>query len=301
MHEADDGAGRRSRATVGATDVQHAIDARTRRSSRTYERLQEEIQRGTIHIDLDGVAVGQVNALSVVQLGDERFGHPSRVTAAARVGRGELVDIEREVELGGPIHSKGVLILAGFLARRFGRSPLALHASLVFEQTYGGVEGDSASLAECCALLSAIGGVPIRQDLAITGSIDQHGSVQAIGGVNEKIEGFFDACDARGLTGRQGVIVPAANVKHLMLASRVREAARAGRFRVFAVATVDEAIGLLTGLTAGTPGPDGSYRAGTVFGRVQRALADLAEAAGRFALQASGGVSAPAGPLTPDR
>ena len=205
----------------------------------------------TIHVELEGAAVGQVNALSIMQLGEERFGHPSRVTAAVRVGRGELVDIEREVDLGGPIHSKGVLILAGFLGGRFGGSPLALHASLVFEQSYGAVEGDSASLAELAALLSAIGGFPLRQDLAVTGSVDQRGLVQAIGGVNEKIEGFFDTCAMRGLTGTQGVIIPAANVRHLMVATPVRRAVRSGRFRVHAVATVDAALELLSGLPAG--------------------------------------------------
>jgi predicted ATP-dependent protease len=283
IREADHRAGLRARKIVARTDVEHAIDARRRRSSRLYERLQEEIRRATIHIDVDGAAVGQVNALSVVQLGDERFGHPSRVTATVRVGRGEVVDIEREVELGGPLHSKGVLILSGFLGGRFGRSPLALHASLVFEQSYGGVEGDSASLAELCAFLSAIGKVPVRQDLAITGSVDQHGTAQAIGGVNEKIEGFFDACAARGLTGEQGVVIPATNVPHLMLASRVRRAARAGRFHVYPVATVDEALEVLTALPAGTADEDGTYPADTVNGKVQSALAGLAEIAGKFA------------------
>ena len=296
MHEADHRAGADGRATVGPTDVQHAIDARIRRSSRLYERLQEQIRSSTIRIDVAGVAPGQINALSVVQLGDERFGHPSRVTATVRVGRGELVDIEREVELGGPIHSKGVLILAGFLARRFGKSPLALHASLVFEQSYGTVEGDSASLAELCALLSAIGGIPIRQDLAVTGSIDQHGSVQAIGGVNEKTEGFFDACAARGLAAGQGVIIPAANVKHLMLASRVRAAARTGLFGVYAVTTVDEALALLTGLPAGTPDADGTYPADSAYGRVQAALLAFAEVAERFGRQTSGDAATVVGP-----
>ena len=284
MREADHRAGIKGRTTVARTDVEHAIDARRRRSSRLYERLQEEIRRATIHIDVAGAAVGQVNALSVVQLGDERFGHPSRVTATVRVGRGEVVDIEREVELGGPLHSKGVLILSGFLGGRFGRSPLTLHASLVFEQSYGGVEGDSASLAELCALMSAIGGVPIRQDLAVTGSVDQRGTVQAIGGVNEKIEGFFDACAARGLTGDQGVVIPATNTPHLMLAARVRRAARSGRFQVYAVTTVDEALSVLTTLPAGTPDGAGAFLPETVNGRVQTALAGFAEVAGRFAL-----------------
>ncbi|HSL33367.1 MAG TPA: AAA family ATPase [Candidatus Limnocylindrales bacterium] len=287
MREADHRARRLGRATVARTDVEHAIEARTRRSSRIYERLQAEIQRSTIRVDLEGSAIGQVNALSVIQLGEERFGHPSRVTATARLGRGEVVDIEREVELGGPIHSKGVLILSGFLGGRFGLAPLTLHASLVFEQSYGGVEGDSASLAELCALLSAIGGVPIRQDLAITGSVDQRGFAQAIGGVNEKIEGFFDACQKRGLTGTQGVIIPAANVRHLMLAAHVRRAVRARRFRIFSVSTVDEAMELLSGLPAGTPGTTGAFPVDTVNGRVQAGLATFAEVASRFDIAGS--------------
>ncbi len=281
MREADNYAGRRGRMTVARTDVEHAIEHRIRRSSRVYERLQEEIQRSIIHIEVDGVAVGQINALSVMQLGEERFGHPSRVTATVRVGRGEVVDIEREVELGGPIHSKGVLILTGFLGGRFGHAPLTLRASLVFEQSYGGVEGDSASLAELCALLSAIGGVPIRQDLAITGSVDQRGLVQAIGGVNEKIEGFFDACVGRGLSGSNGVIIPSTNLRHLMLAARVRRAVRSGRFAVYAVSTVDEALELLTGMPSGAADDAGRYPDDSVNGRVQAALERLAKVAER--------------------
>jgi predicted ATP-dependent protease len=294
IREADQRAGTRNRTTVARTDVEHAIDARRRRSSRLYERLQEEIRRETIHVDVSGTAVGQVNALSVVQLGDEQFGHPSRVTATVRIGRGEVVDIEREVELGGPLHSKGVLILSGFLGGRFGRSPLALHASLVFEQSYGGVEGDSASLAELCALLSAIGGLPIRQGLAMTGSVDQRGTVQAIGGVNDKIEGFFDACAARGLSGDQGVVIPFTNVPHLMLGARVRRAARAGRFHVYPVATVDEALEVLTGTAAGTPDEAGGYPPDTANGRVQAALTEFAAIAARHAAMGTVG-SAPGG------
>jgi predicted ATP-dependent protease len=293
VREADLRAAKRGRSVVARTDVEHAIDARGRRAGRLSERVQEEIRRATIHVELAGTAVGQVNALSVIQLGEERFGHPSRVTASVRIGRGEVVDIEREVELGGPIHSKGVLILSGFLGGRFGHSPLTLHASLVFEQSYGGVEGDSASLAELCALMSAIAGLPIRQDLAVTGSVDQRGLVQAIGGVNEKIEGFFDSAAGRGLSGSQGVIVPAANVRHLMLATRVRRAARAGRFRVYPVSTVDEALELFCGLPAGEPDENGTYPPDTVNGRVQAALASLAEIAGRFGLAGTNGSGAP--------
>jgi predicted ATP-dependent protease len=283
LREADQVATRRGRSTIGRGDIQRAVDARRRRASRLSERVQEEIARAGIRIETTGEVVGQVNALTVFDLGGERFGHPSRVTASARAGRGEVVDIEREVELGGPIHSKGVLILAGFLGARFGPTPLTLRGSLVFEQSYGMVEGDSASLAELCALLSAIGGVGIRQSLAVTGSVDQRGNVQAIGGVNEKIEGFFEACAARGLTGAEGVIIPTANVRHLMLSARVRRAIQTGRFSLYAVPSVDEAVELLTGLPAGAPGADGEYPSGTVNGAVRSALAQYVEAAKRVA------------------
>jgi predicted ATP-dependent protease len=229
-------------------------------------------------IDTAGAKVGQVNALSVFELGDFAFGEPTRVTATTRLGDGHVIDIQREVRLGGAIHSKGVLILAAFLAARFSLNrPHALAASLVFEQTYGTVEGDSASLAELCALLSSLGEAPIRQWLAVTGSINQLGEVQAIGAVNEKIEGFYDVCAARGLTGEQGVIIPASNVEHLMLRDDVIEACRAGRFRVYAVRTVDEAIELLTGMPAGAPDGTTALPPDTVNGRVARRLRELAE------------------------
>ena len=284
VREADHWAGDAGKDRLTADDVQHAIDARLRRAGRLQERVQEAIRRGTILIDTDGARVGQVNGLSVTQLGELAFGMPTRITARVRLGRGDVVDIEREVELGGPIHSKGVLILAGFLGGRFAAErPLTLHASLVFEQSYSGVEGDSASLAELCALLSSLSGLPIRQDLAITGSVNQHGAVQPIGGVNEKIEGFFDVCAARGLTGRQGVVIPAANRKNLMLRRDVVEAAQAGRFHVYAVETVDEEIALLTGCPAGEPGEDGTYPADTVNGLVEARLVELAELAREYA------------------
>jgi lon-related putative ATP-dependent protease len=251
VREADDVAGRAGRATITREDVAAAIAAAHRRASRIQERALGELERGTVLVATAGELVGVANGLSVVTLGEASFGRPTRITASIRLGDGDIVDIEREVSLGGPIHSKGVLILAGFLGDRFGRTrPLSLHASLVFEQSYGGVEGDSASLAEACALLSAIGDVPIRQALATTGSMNQRGEVQPIGGVNEKIEGFFDTCAARGLDGTQGVVIPATNVPHLMLRDDVIAAARDGRFAVYAVTTVDEAIELLTGLPA---------------------------------------------------
>lgn len=228
--------------------------------------------------------MGQVNGLSVVGLGHFAFGQPSRITARVRLGKGEVVDIEREVELGGPIHSKGVLILAGFLGARYSADrPLSLSASLVFEQSYGGVEGDSASLAELCALLSALAEVPIKQSLAVTGSVNQHGQVQPIGGVNEKVEGFFDVCKVRGLTGEQGVIIPATNVRHLMLRQDVVEAVEAGRFHVYPVQTVDQATEILTGIPAGERDEEGEFPKGSINQRVEARLIELAERQRAFA------------------
>jgi lon-related putative ATP-dependent protease len=289
LREASQLAGEAGREVVERTDVQAAVEGRIRRADRVRQRLLEETRRGTILIATAGTAVGQVNGLSVVQLGQFAFGRPSRITARVRMGKGEVVDIEREVELGGPIHSKGVLILAGFLGARYAADrPFTLSASLVFEQSYSGVEGDSASSAELYALLSALSGLPIRQSLAVTGSVNQLGEIQAIGGVNEKIEGFFDLCQARGLTGDQGVLVPASNVKHLMLRSDVVEAAGAGRFHVYPVETVDQGVELLTGMAAGERGPDGQFPDGTVNARVVARLAEMAERARAFAAPPQG-------------
>ncbi len=281
--EADYFAGRAGRDVVTAADVQAAIEAKIRRVGRLRERLGEQFRRGILLVDTTGAVVGQANGLSVYELGEDIFGWPTRITARVRLGSGEVVDIEREVELGGPIHSKGVMILAGFLGGRYAANrPLSLRASLVFEQSYGGVEGDSASLAELCALLSAIGELPIRQGVALTGSVNQHGAVQAIGGVNEKIEGFFDVCAARGLTGDQGVIIPAANASHLMLRADVVAAAAEGRFHIWPVTTVDEALEILTGLPAGERGPDGLWPEGTVNALVDARLEELARTAREY-------------------
>ena len=266
-------------AQVGAAAIHAALAARARRADRYPRHVLESTLEGSTLISTDGERAGQANALGVVELAGQRYGHPVRVTATARVGDGDVVDIERETELGGAIHSKGVLILTAFLAARFARhQPLSLAASLVFEQSYGQVEGDSASLAELCALLSALAQAPIRQSLALTGSVNQFGEVQVIGGVNEKIEGFYDLCKARGLTGTQGVLIPAASVAHLMLRPDVVEAARAGRFHVWPVATVDEAMELLTGLPAGTPDARGHLPRGSLNERVARALAEMTAA-----------------------
>jgi lon-related putative ATP-dependent protease len=284
LREADYWAGVSGNGVVTVTDVQRAIDAQIHRADRVRERVQEQIQRGTILIDTTGERVGQVNGLSVVGLGNFAFGQPSRITVRVRLGKGEVVDIEREVELGGPIHSKGVLILSGFLGARYAtRHPLSLSASLVFEQSYGGVEGDSASLAELCALLSALAEVPIKQSRATTGSVNQHGHVQPIGGVNEKIEGFFDVCKARGLTGDQGVLIPASNMQHLMLRPDVVEAVAAGQFHVYPVETVDQAIELLTGIPAGERDETENFPAGSINQRVEARLMALAEIQRDFA------------------
>ncbi len=259
-------------------DVERAIAARIRRTDRVRDRVYENIRRGIVLIDTAGERVGQVNGLSVMDLGDFSFGQPTRITANTRLGEGEVIDIEREVELGGAIHSKGVLILSSFLAARYAREqPLSLSASLVFEQSYGQIEGDSASVAELCALLSSLADVPLRQWLAVTGSINQHGQVQAIGGVNEKIEGFFDVCRLQGAARFQGVLIPRANSAHLMLRRDVVAAVEAGDFAIYPVSTIDEAITLLTGVEAGTPDAEGCYPEGSVNQRVLARVRKLAE------------------------
>ncbi|MGE5539667.1 MAG: Lon protease family protein [Gemmatimonas sp.] len=277
-------AGMAGRAVISAKDVERAIETRINRIDRLRERSYEQILNGTVLIESTGTATGQVNGLSVLQLGSFTFGRPTRITARVRVGKGEVVDIEREVALGGPLHSKGVLILEGFLRGRYCLDkPLTLAASLVFEQSYGGVEGDSASSTELYALLSALADVPIRQSFAVTGSVNQLGQVQAIGGVNEKIEGFFDICNAKGLTGEQGVLIPASNVRHLMLRPDVVQAARDGRFHIYPVAHIDEGIGLLTGIPAGDRDASGKFPDGSVNARVEARLSAFAETARAFA------------------
>ena len=284
LREADYWARDNQHEHITREDVQQAIDSQIRRVDRLRERVHDEIQRGTILIDTEGEQVGQVNGLSVIQLGDFSFGQPTRITATTRLGEGEVIDIEREVELGGAIHSKGVLILSSFLAARYAHSqPLSLAASLVFEQSYGMVEGDSASLAELCALLSSLADTAVGQWLAVTGSINQHGEVQAIGGVNDKIEGFFDICLARGLNNRQGVLIPQANIKHLMLRHDLVDAVGAGRFHIYPIATIDEAIAILTGMTAGAMDAEGSYPPGTINRKVADRLHELAAIRHEFA------------------
>ncbi len=276
LREADYWAEQSQRKVVTAEDVQRAVDTQIGRADRLRDRVQEEILRGTVLIDTGGAMLGQINGLSVIQLGNFAFAQPTRITATTRFGEGELVNIEREVELSGAIHSKGVLILSSFLAERYSKNrPLSLSASLVFEQSYGFVEGDSASLAELCALLSSLAGVPILQSLAVTGSVNQLGQVQAIGGVNEKIEGFFDICKARGLSGEQGVLIPATNVKHLMLRQDVVQAAADGQFHVYPVEDIDQAMELLTGVPAGVPDADGNPPEGSINYLVAARLVEL--------------------------
>ncbi|MCB8987835.1 MAG: Lon protease family protein, partial [Ardenticatenaceae bacterium] len=278
MREASYWAGRHDHHVVQAGDVQKAIDAQKYRNGRLRERLQEAILRDTVLIDTESAVTGQINGLSVILVGQNMFGQPSRITARVRLGKGEVIDIERQVEMGGPIHSKGVMILSGFLGGRFAdERPLSLTASLVFEQNYAGVDGDSASSAELYALLSALAEVPIKQSLAVTGSVNQRGQVQAIGGVNEKIEGFFDICRSRELTGSQGVLIPAANVKNLMLRQDVVSAVAEGRFHVYPVETVDQGIELLTDMPAGERQADGRFPPDTLNRRVADRLEELAE------------------------
>ena len=292
MQEANHHAGKAGRTLVMREDVEAALAAQRHRAGRLSESLQEQILRDNLLISVAGGQVGQVNGLAVIDLGDFMFAHPVRITATARIGEGDVIDIERESELGGAIHSKGVMILTAFLASRYARSlPLSLTASLVFEQSYGPVEGDSASLAELCALLSALSSVPIRQSLAITGSVNQYGRVQPIGGVNEKIEGFFDICRARGLDGEQGVVIPQSNVKHLMLREDVVAACTEGKFRVFAVEDADQAIALLTGVPAGEPDAQGLVPEGSINYLVATQLADLSALRQTYAAAARKGGS----------
>lgn len=268
---------------VGAEHVDKALASREQRVNLVEEELHRVIQQGTIAIDTDASVVGQVNGLSVLDLGDHTFGQPSRITASVGMGSEGVINIEREAHLSGPTHNKGVLILSGYLREQYAsNAPLALSAGLAFEQSYGGVDGDSASTAELCALISAIADVPIRQSIAVTGSINQRGQIQAVGGVTHKIEGFFAVCEARGLTGEQGVTIPASNVRHLVLKREVVKAVAEGKFRIWGLRTLDEALELLTGIPAGARAEDGSYPEGTVHYRAQRRLNQMAATLAQF-------------------
>jgi lon-related putative ATP-dependent protease len=283
IREADFWATQDQDAVVTGKHMDQAIDARIKRSNLVEERLQEMIDRGTLMIDTEGEAVGQVNGLAVYSTGDFMFGKPSRITASTSMGRAGVINIEREADMSGNTHNKGVLILGGYLRKKFAQDkPLTMSASIAFEQSYSGVDGDSASSTEIYALLSSLSGVPISQSIAITGSVNQKGEIQAIGGVNQKIEGFFDCCRHKGLNGRQGVMIPRSNVKDLMLRKDVIAAVAEKRFRIYAVGTIDEGIEILTGKEAGAQQADGKYPEGTINCLVDRKLVELAEGIQKF-------------------
>jgi len=258
--------------------IRKAVEAKVYRSNLIEDKIKEMIKRGTILVDTDGEHVGQVNGLAVLDIGDYSFGKPSRITASVGIGKEGIIDIEKKAELGGPTHTKGVHILTGFLTQRYAKKhPLSLAARITFEQSYSGVDGDSASSAETYAILSALSGVPIKQQYAVTGSVNQKGEVQAIGGVNQKIEGFFDLCKVRGLTGEQGVVIPKSNVKNLMLREDVVEAIKEKKFHIYAVETIDQGIEVLTGVPAGAPNEEGAYPEGTINYLVQKKLDEMAK------------------------
>jgi lon-related putative ATP-dependent protease len=276
--EADHWAGKAGAKTIAYEHVQEAINRRRDQVRLVEVKLQEAIRQGTVFIDVTGKKAGQVNGLAVYDTGEYAFGIPTRITAKTGVGSAGIINIEREAQLSGPTHDKGIYILSGYLRQKFARKqPLVLSASICFEQSYGGVDGDSASSTEVYALLSDLSGLPIRQDLAVTGSVNQQGEVQPIGGVNWKIEGFFEACQARGLTGKQGVIIPKANLPNLTLRPEVVKAVKEKKFHIYAVSTIDEGIELLTGVPAGVSDAKGNYPDETVSGRVMKRLAELAQ------------------------
>ena len=264
---------------VSGDHVVKALDQRDYRHNRIDDKIQEMIERGTLFVDTEGAQTGQVNGLAVLQMGNYAFGKPSRITASVFAGKGGIIDIEREAKLGGKTHTKGIMILKGFLGQRFAQNrPLSFAASLTFEQSYSMIDGDSASSTELYAILSALSGYPIRQGLAVTGSVNQKGEVQPIGGVNEKIEGFYRVCKAKGLTGEQGVLIPSANIDNLMLDREVVEAVEAGQFHIYPITSIEEGIERLTGVEAGTADEEGNYPPETVFGRVVTRLEDINKA-----------------------
>lgn len=283
IREASYWAAKESAAHVTGDHTRKAIEERIERVRLVEEKIQEMITDGTIMIDTQGSAIGQVNGLSVYELGEYAFGKPSRITAKTAMGRAGIINIEREADMSGPTHDKGVYILSGYLRHKYAqRKPLVLSASIAFEQSYSGIDGDSASSTEIYAILSSLSGVPLRQDLAVTGSVNQNGEIQAIGGVNLKIEGFFDVCKARGLTGTQGVIIPCQNVNDLMLRHDVVEAVRQKRFHIYSVKTVDEGIEILTGMTAGVHLPNHRFTPKSVHARVDTKLTDYAKRVKKF-------------------
>ena len=286
LREADYWARKTSSDIITGDHVKTAINEKLFRSNRIEERLRELIEDGTLLVDIDGAVVGQINGLAVLSMGDYAFGKPSRLTARIYSGKAGIVQIDRDTQLAGNIHNKGVMILQGFFGHRFaGEKPISFSASLTFEQLYNGVEGDSASSTELYCLLSALARVPLRQDLAVTGSVNQLGQVQAIGGVNEKIKGWFNTCKIMGLTGKQGVLIPQANVRNLMLDDEVVEAVAEGQFHIYPVSHIDEGIELMTGMPAGAPEKDDTFPVGSINYRVQKQLENLSQSM----LEATGG------------
>jgi len=284
LTEADTLAGSENAGIISGRHIEQIIEDRIYRTNLLEEKMQEMIDRGSLLIDTEGQVTGQVNGLAVIDLGDHRFGRPSRITATTSMGREGVINIERESQMGGNIHNKGVFILSGYLRRMYAQDkPLSVSASIAFEQSYSGVEGDSASSTELYALLSSLAEVPIRQGIAVTGSVNQQGEIQAIGGVNEKIEGFFEVCRKKGLTGEQGVLIPSSNVQDLMLRKEVVEAVDQGRFNVWAVATINQGLEILTGEIAGERDEKGSYPEGSINARVNAKLFDLARKMKEFA------------------
>ena len=289
LREADYWARKSKANQIGKNHIEQAIESQIYRSDRIKQDMLEQIDRGTILMDVTGSRIGQINGLVVYNFTRTSFGKPARITTQVRLGRGEFLNIEREVEMSGPIHSKGVLILQALLSNRFAKySPLSLSASIVFEQSYGGVDGDSASSTEYYCLLSAIAEIPIKQSIAVTGSINQFGEIQPIGGVNEKIEGFFDVCKHNGLTGEQGVIIPRTNVSNLMLREDIQKAVDEGQFHIWAIDTVDDGIELLTGIPAGKPDKKGNYPEGTVNYQVKKKLDEYYQLYAKYARETHG-------------
>jgi predicted ATP-dependent protease len=274
---------------VERSHVRKAVAHKKYRSGLYQDKLTRAFATGVIRVDTKGMVVGQINGLSVIDLTDYRFGHPSRITANVYMGQEGVVNIEREVKMTGPIHNKGLMILASYLGWKYAQDmPLALSARITFEQNYGGIEGDSASSTELYCLLSALSGLPLKQNVAVTGSVDQFGNVQPIGGVNEKIEGFYEYCKIGGLTGDQGVMIPKRNVKHLMLDHEVLQAVEDGMFSVWAVSTIDEGIELLTGVKAGREKKDGTFSTGSAHSRVRGRLKKLMEDSAKLRRDLSG-------------
>lgn len=289
LRESDYWARKSNSKQIGKNHIEQAIEAQIYRSDRVKKYMLEEIDKGTILMDVKGQRVGQINGLVVYDFSTYSFGKPARITAQVRIGKGDFVDIEREISLSGPIHTKGVLILKALIANRFAKhSPLSLSASIVFEQSYGGVDGDSASSTEYYCLISAISELPIKQSIAVTGSINQFGEIQPIGGVNEKIEGFFDVCNHAGLTGEQGVIIPRTNVGNLMLRADILQAVEEGKFTIYAIDTVDDGIEILTGVKAGKADKNGEFEKGTVNYKVQENLRQYYKDYAKYAKETSG-------------